>query len=119
MKKLLLGVLLLLAACSPDTEVIDVRNPATLRDDIFSVEPRTNGTYTIWLVHDDTAAYCTSDKVIGETALRAVRSRDALVVMTYVSILTNDKEYWGNRDTGCRAEGAKWINKIVTLEVIP
>ena len=57
----LLGVLvlLLLAACSPNK--ITGRNPATLRDQIFSVEPRQNGTVSIWMVHDNIGTYCTAN----------------------------------------------------------
>ena len=105
-------MLVVLGACSPK---VDSRNPATLRDEIFSVEPRTNGTYTIWLVHDDVAAYCTNDKVIGERALAAVRGNSSLVVITYVNttaILFSDGVNL------CAAEGAKYIFAIRSLEIL-
>ena len=98
-------VVLLLAACSPAGN-ISKRNPGMLRDTIFSVEPRNNGSYIIWMTHDDVAAYCTTDKALGDTAIQAINSRTGLVVMEYRNRETGDKESWAVNQGGCAVESS-------------
>lgn len=107
----LITCVVFLAGCAGEN--LDTSNPAVARDEIFSVEPRVNGTYTIWLVHDDISAYCATDKSMGETALKAIRGKSALVVINYL------KGAYRLDDQGCVAEGAKYIYKIISLEVLP
>jgi hypothetical protein len=123
-KLLILSLLavVLVAACSPSGN-ISKRNPGTLRDYIFSVEPRNNGSYIVWVRNDDVAAYCTTDKSIGETAMQAIRSRTGLIVMQYRNRETFDKESFGVDQGGCVVEstGAKTdtpIFKILSIEVV-
>lgn len=103
-------VVMFLTGCASE---IDPSHPAIVRDELFSVEPRVNGTYTIWLMHDDIAAYCAMDETIGETALKAMHEKSAIVVINYTkgaSIRLDDQ--------GCTAEGAKYIYKITSIEVL-
>ena len=102
---LVLGILLTVAACSPAGN-ISKRNPGMLRDTIFSVEPRNNGSYIIWMTHDDVAAYCTTDKALGDTAIQAINSRTGLVVMEYRNRETGDKESWAVNQGGCAVESS-------------
>jgi len=44
------AILVLLAACGAGAKAI---TEGTLQDSIFSVEPRVNGTVSIWMTHDD------------------------------------------------------------------
>jgi hypothetical protein len=123
-KLLILSILLvgLIAACSPAGN-ISKRNPGVLRDYIFSVEPRNNGSYIIWVRNDDVAAYCTTDKAIGDTAMQAIRSRTGLIIMQYRNRETLDKESFGVDQGGCVVEstGSKTdtpIFKILSIEIL-
>lgn len=104
-KKLLIMVflVLLMGACSPAGN-INKRNPGILRDYIFSVEPRNNGSYIIWMRNDNIAAYCTTDKALGDTAIEAINSRTGLVVMEYRNREGGDKESWAVNQGGCAVE---------------
>src|SRR3954454_6586070 len=81
-------VLLLIAACSPNR--ITGRNPATLRDQIFSVEPRQNGTVSIWMVHDNTGTYCTANGDIINEINTIFRSADPSAYVSYRTMLIGD-----------------------------
>ena len=87
---LLLGiiVLLLLAACSPNR--ITGRNPATLRDQIFSVEPRQNGTVSIWMVHDNVGTYCTANGDLIKEINTIFRSADPSAYVSYRTMQIGD-----------------------------
>src|SRR3954467_682618 len=87
---ILLGVLVLLfaAACSPNR--ITGRNPATLRDQIFSVEPRQNGTVSIWMVHDDTGTYCTANGDLINEINTIFRSADPSAYVSYRTMQIGD-----------------------------
>ena len=85
----LLGVIVLLvAACSPNR--ITGRNPATLRDQIFSVEPRQNGTVSIWMVHDDTGTYCTANGDLINKINTIFRSADPSAYVSYRTMQIGD-----------------------------
>lgn len=122
MKHFLVVVMLLVAVGCSSAGRIDPDNPGVLRDYLFSVEPRNNGTYTIWLRHDDTGAYCTADAQIGERALVAVRSGSGLVVMTYRNRQAGDIENGRADEGGCASEGNKYngvtVYKVLSLEVL-
>ncbi|MBI1279298.1 MAG: hypothetical protein GC179_14315 [Anaerolineaceae bacterium] len=124
-KLLILAVLLaiLAAACSPAGN-ISRRNPGTLRDYIFSVEPRNNGSYIIWMRNDDVAAYCTTDKALGDTALQAIHSRTGLIIMEYRNREALDKESRDVNQGGCAVESTGSKNdttpifKILSIEIV-
>ena len=86
----LLGMiaLLLLAACSPNR--ITGRNPATLRDQIFSVEPRQNGTVSIWMVHDNVGTYCTANRELIDEINTIFRSSDPSAYVSYRTMQVGD-----------------------------
>jgi hypothetical protein len=127
MNKKLLGLILLLAvavaACSPAGN-ISKRNPGTLRDYVFSVEPRNNGSYIIWMRNDDVAAYCTTDKALGDTALQAIHSRTGLIIMEYRNRETLDAESRNVNQGGCTVEASGDKNdttpifKILSIEIV-
>ena len=85
---LLLSIIALIvvatAACSPNK--ITGRNPATLRDQIFSVEPRQNGTVSIWMVHDNIGTYCTADGNIINKINTIFHSKDPSAYVSYRTI---------------------------------
>lgn len=125
-KKLLVlfvAVVLAVAACSPAGN-ISKRNPGMLRDYVFSVEPRNNGSYIIWMRNDDVAAYCTTDRTLGEQAIEAINSRTGLIVMEYRNRETGDKESWGVNQGGCVVEGSGGessttpIFKILSIRIL-
>ncbi|MBI1255827.1 MAG: hypothetical protein GC204_00005 [Chloroflexi bacterium] len=88
---MLLGVMLLMlvaAACSPNR--ITGRNPATLRDQIFSVEPRQNGTVSIWMVHDNVGTYCTANGDLINKINTIFRSADPSAYVSYRTFQIGD-----------------------------
>jgi hypothetical protein len=80
--------IIVLAACSPNR--ITGRNPATLRDQIFSVEPRQNGTVSIWMVHDNIGTYCTANGEIIAEINRIFRSSDPSAYVSYRTMQIGD-----------------------------
>jgi len=125
-KKMLILVFLILlttAACSPAGN-INKRNPGILRDTIFSVEPRNNGSYIIWMQHDDVAAYCTTDKALGDQAIEAINSRTGLIIMEYRNREVGDKENGAVNQGGCAVESSgdatstTPIFKILSIKIL-
>lgn len=121
---ILVGLLvLLMAACSPAGN-ISKRNPGILRDYIFSVEPRNNGSYIIWMRNDDVAAYCTTDKTLADEAIDAINSRTGLIVMEYRNREVGDKENGTVNQGGCAVESSgdntstTPIFKILSIKVL-
>jgi hypothetical protein len=92
--------LLLASACSPNR--ITGRNPATLRDQIYSVEPRQNGTVSIWMVHDDLGTYCTADRRIIDAINTIFRSKDPSAYVSYRTMQIGDPACGqeGDNDSG-------------------
>jgi hypothetical protein len=116
---LLLAVMVLvLAACGPGPYAI---REGTLHDTIFSVEPRMNGTTTVWFTHDDVGAYCTKDPEISALVSEIVRSNNTEVVATYRSLNRGDAEYGSLFGTdGCAKEDdANTIYLLLTVERVP
>lgn len=122
-KMLVLMMLVMLAAgCSPAGN-ISKRNPGILRDYIFSVEPRNNGSYIVWMRNDDIAAYCTTDKALGEMAIEAINSRTGLVVIEYRNREGGDKESREVNQGGCTVESSgdtssTPIFKILSIKIL-
>ncbi len=81
-------ILVVLAACSPNT--ITGRNPATLRDQIFSVEPRQNGTVSIWMVHDNIGTYCTANGDLINRINTIFHSKDPSAYISYRTMQVGD-----------------------------
>ena len=115
-------VLLVLVACTPKEGQISKSNPGRLNDYLFSVEPRNNGTYIIYVRNDDVAAYCTADKAIGERAQKALDEYEAKVIIQYRNREDGDVEKNTVENGGCYVEslGSKTntpIFKILALTV--
>ena len=79
---------------------------AYLRDTIFSVEPRANGSTTMWMTPDDVGYYCTTDKALGKAILDMIKdtSQPAEVLVEYRSVNIGDSEYNGAVLGGCARE---------------
>lgn len=78
---------LALSACGPGPTAI---TSATLRDQIFSIEPRQNGTVTIWMVHDDVGSYCVTDPSLVKEAQTIFHSGDPTAIVSYKTINAGD-----------------------------
>ncbi len=79
---------------------------AYLRDTIFSVEPRVNGSTTMWMTHDDVGYYCTTDKTLGQQILAMIKDpgQPVEVIVEYRSVNIGDAEYNGAVLGGCARE---------------
>lgn len=102
-------ILVTISAC--DGFGLSVQGPhsitqAYLRDTIFSVEPRLNGSVTVWMTHDDIGFYCTTDQSIKQQALAIIEDIDQApsVLITYRSVNINDPEVNGIGAGGCAVE---------------
>lgn len=121
MKKILVLLavaVLALAACGPGPYAI---REGTLRDTIFSVEPRLNGTTTVWFTHDDVGAYCTKDEAITTLVAEIIRSDNPEVIATYRSLNRGDAEYGSLFGTdGCAKEDdSNTIYLLLSVERVP
>ena len=60
---------------------------ATMRDTIFSVEKKENGSNFVWMVHDDVGVYCTMNDDLYQKALKIIndKSHPADVIVHYIS----------------------------------
>ena len=79
--------------------------------------------YIIWVRNDDVAAYCTTEKELGDKALAAIRSRTGLIIMEYRNRETFDKESRGVDQGGCVVESsgdnsATPIFKVLSIEIV-
>lgn len=76
-----------------------------LSDTIFSTEPRANGTYSMWMVHDSVGVYCTLNQQLYEKA-HDLFLEGKKVLMHYDSVSWNDPEngLFGLFGTGCSHE---------------
>lgn len=94
MKKLLivLGVVgvVLMSACSSRVINSSEGQRATVRDAIYSVEPRQNGAYVMWLRYDDEGVYCTTDKDLYAKALDVMTKGTGWAVIEYHSVRVTD-----------------------------
>lgn len=121
MKKLwgvLALMIVLISACGPGPYAIQ---QGTLRDTIFSVEPRLNGTTTVWFTHDDVGAYCTKDAEIITLVNEIIRSNNPEVIATYRSLNRGDAEYGTLLSTdGCaREDKTATIYLLLSIERVP
>lgn len=96
-------LVLALGGCAQGAQAI---TQAYLRDSIFSIEPRANGTFTVWMTHDDVGSYCTNDPSIIAQAKVIFDSPDPTAVIEYRSINANDPEWtwFDGMGGGCAAE---------------
>jgi uncharacterized lipoprotein YajG len=99
MKAIALGILsavvicilvLVLSGCAGPQSI----TKATLRDTIFSVEPRNNGVTVMWMTHDDVGAYCTTRPEIAEKMNQFLHQNTRQeVLVDYQSLNVGDEGY--------------------------
>lgn len=101
-------VLTLLAGCGAGAHAV---RQGQLRDTIFSIEPKQNGSYFLWMTHDDVGVYCTLDANLFAKAKKIFEdpTRSPEVFLTYGSLNVGTPENPtinpGNTQ-GCQYEGA-------------
>lgn len=101
MKKLLAVLFLFcLAACSPN--LITGNNPATLRDTIFSEEPRENGTVSYWMTHDDLGTYCTQDATVEKKMHDSLFGEHGEILLSYRTYQLSDPACGQERGDGAK-----------------
>lgn len=106
--------LAILTACGPGPHAV---MNGTLRDTIFSVEPRANGSTSIWMTHDDVGVYCTLNQELASKALLILSSPDNEVILRYASINAGDPESNILLTNGCATEERKQVTvyKIISI----
>ncbi len=71
-----------------------IKGKATLRDTIFSVEPRNNGVTVMWMTHDDVGAYCTTRPEIAAKMKHFLNDKNRQeVLVDYKSLNVGDEGY--------------------------
>ena len=87
-------VILILAIVAGCAGPQAIRGKATLRDTIFSVEPRNNGVTVMWMTHDDVGAYCTTKPEIAEKMQKYLDGSEHVeVLVDYKSLNVGDEGY--------------------------
>lgn len=85
-KKVLIGLgVFALTACA---SVIpnEAGKRGELRDAIYSVEPRANGAYVMWLRYDDEGVYCTMDKAVYDKAKQIMHEGTGWALVEYYTL---------------------------------
>jgi hypothetical protein len=99
----------LLVACAG---VQAIKGKATLRDTIFSVEPRNNGVTVMWMTHDDVGAYCTTKPEIAAKMVDFLSNYNGEVLVDYKSLNVGDDGY-NLLNGGCSTDSKNTTNYIV------
>lgn len=81
---LLLVVVLVVGACGAGPHAVQ---EGALRDTIFAVETKQNGSYFVWMTHDDAGVYCTMDSELfaKAEAIFNDKSKSPEVFLKYIS----------------------------------
>lgn len=85
----ILIVALLITGCAG---VQAIKGKATLRDTIFSVEPRNNGVTVMWMTHDDVGAYCTTKPEVA-AKMNYFLNKGGEVLVDYKSLNVGDEGF--------------------------
>lgn len=86
----IVAIILTLSGCAGAQAI----TKATLRDTIFSVEPRNNGVTVMWMTHDDVGAYCTTRPEIAAKMHRFLNEQTRReVLVDYKSLNVGDEGY--------------------------
>lgn len=83
-KNVVIAMLLLLVAitaCNTGAKIEE----GIVRDTIFSAEISRGGTWGIFMTHDDSVAYCTPDRELGEYAKELLLTHDGEVILEFKS----------------------------------
>lgn len=88
----LLGLLTVLGltACSPRVIGSAEGQRATVRDAIYSLEPRQNGAYVMWLRYDDEGVYCMTDKGLYDRAMDIMTKGSGWAVIEYHTLRSTE-----------------------------
>lgn len=120
-----LGVLIVMScACSP--KVITTSKSATVRDYIYSLEPRQNGAYVMWLRYDDEGVYCMTSEQMYKDALEILKRGEGMIVMNYVTYYGHEHEgenskcygVEGTRDSTSPGSGDHTIYIVTSFEEV-
>lgn len=76
-----------------------------LRDAIYSIEPRANGAYVLWLRYDGEGVYCTTDTALVDTARRILNEGSGWAKIEYYTL--NKGEVFPAYNTCMNVEGSK------------
>jgi len=81
---LLLVVVLMVGACGAGPHSVQ---DGALRDTIFAIETKKNGSHFVWMTHDDAGVYCTMDDALFAKAAAIFNNKGAVpeVILKYIS----------------------------------
>lgn len=81
---LMVVLALLVAACGPGAHAVQ---DGALRDTIFAIETKQNGSHFVWMTHDDAGVYCTmNDELFAKAAaIFNDRGNPPEVILNYIS----------------------------------
>lgn len=85
MKILLLALIFLLGACAGAGP--HAVKDATVRDTIYAIETKENGSHFLWMRYDDVGVYCTMDTALFNKAVAIFddKTREPVVFIKYIS----------------------------------
>jgi len=91
--------LVAITSCDPQAHRVE---EGVIRDTLFSVEETKNGSWRIWMTHDDICGYCTNDIELGKRALDILKEHDGEVLVYFRDIRADDPEFswWSSSDCG-------------------
>lgn len=109
-------VVLLLTACTSYRTA-----KGNVRDTIYSVEVTHNGSYKVYMTHDDVAVFCTYDKVVGERAWDILNNWKGEALLTFRSVSERDAEWslWNGSDCKTTTADEGGIVMFLLLDVQP
>jgi len=79
----LCGLMVLLAACSPRVISNAEGRRGVVRDAIYSLEPRQNGAYVMWLRFENEGVYCINDETLYEKAKKIMTQGTGWALIEY------------------------------------
>lgn len=115
--KLLLAVLLaaiLLTSCRSYRT-----KEGLIRDTIYSVEQSNNGSWKVYMTHDDISTFCTYNAQLGQKALDLLENYEGESFIKFRAVNETDPEwsFWNGSD--CKTSNAADITMFMLLDVNP
>lgn len=101
-----------LAACGPGPHAVQ---DGALRDTIFAIETKQNGSHFVWMMHDDVGVYCTMDNALfGKAeAIFNDKSHTPEVIINYISANLGSAENPGLLQNPLGNEGCSHDEAVV------
>lgn len=90
-----------------------------LRDTIYSVEHTGNGSWKVYMTHDDLAAFCTYDNTVGYRALDLINTHNGEVIIKFRAIDETDPEWSILNGSDCLTTNAADITVFHMLDIQP